>query len=263
MPLPLHHHADRLLAEIVSMGRGLLGTDFDGTLVPLHDDPDACWLDEPTRTILAAVHSPPRMHVAIVSGRRLTDIRARVGLEAVTYAGNHGLEIEGHGMRFREPAAVARADVLRSLADDLAVLLAGIDGAHVEWKGLSVTVHVRRVPTADVTAVRAVVAHAVSRTTTTGHLRVRGGKDVIEIRPDVDWDKGRAIAWLADRLGYGPAETIFIGDDETDEDAFVACHRGITIRVGDPDAPTAARYIATATDVHRFLALLASRVTGW
>lgn len=262
MPLPLRHHANRLLAAIASLGRGLLCSDFDGTLVPLRDDPAACWLDEPTRAILAAVHNPPRMHVAIVSGRRLGDIRDRVGLEAVTYAGNHGLEIEGRGLLFREPAAVAAADVLRALADELVLILAGIDGVHVEWKGLSLTVHVRRVPGDAAATVRAIVARALSRTTTTRRLRVRGGKDVIEVRPDVDWDKGRAVEWLADRLGYGPADTIFIGDDETDEDAFVACHRGITIRVGDPHIPTAARYVATAADVHRFLSALGSRVTG-
>jgi trehalose-phosphatase len=261
MPLTLRDHVDALVAAILETEPVLLCTDFDGTLVPLHDDPRSCLLDGPTREVLAALHAPPRRHVAIVSGRRLADVRAKVGVDTITYAGNHGLEIEGSGMMFREPAAVACHDVLRALADDLAVFLAGIDGARLEWKGLSLTVHFRQVRTDAVPAVRAVVARAVSRMSGPGHLRIHGGKDVLEIRPNVDWDKGRAVEWLADRLGCGPRQRIFIGDDETDEDAFAACHRGITIRVGHPDAPTNARFVATVDDVRGFLTRLAGSST--
>lgn len=263
MPLPLQYHSDSLAAAILAADRALLCIDFDGTLVPLQDDAASCRLDAPIREILAALHTPPRMHVAIVSGRRLADVRDRVGIAAITYAGNHGLEIEGRGLVFREPTAVACHDVLQSLADDLDVFLAGIDGARVERKGLSLTVHFRQVRTDAVAAVRAVVAHAVGRNTPSSHLRVRRGKGVFEIRPDVDWGKGRAVEWLADRLGCGPGPRVFIGDDETDEDAFTACRQGITIRVGHPDTPTAARYVATSADVRRFLAVMASRIAGF
>lgn len=263
MPLPLRDHSEFLATAILATERVLLCTDFDGTLVPLQDDAAACRLDDPVRTILASLHAPPRMHVAIVSGRRLTDIRDRVGMSAITYAGNHGLEIAGRDMVFREPTAVACHDVLRSLADDLDVFLAGIEGAHLERKGLSLTVHVRQVHTDTVAAVRAVVTRAIARTADSSHLRVRGGKGVLEIRPNVDWDKGRAVEWIADRLGCDPGARVFIGDDETDEDAFAACRQGITIRVGHPDTPTAARYVATPVDVRRFLAVVASRIAGF
>ena len=46
---------------------------------------------------------------------------------------------------------------------------------------------------------------------------------VIEIRPRVDWDKGRALQYLLDTLGFDTSNNVlpmYIGDDKTDEDAF-------------------------------------------
>jgi len=263
MPLPLRDHSDSLAAAILAADRVLLCTDFDGTLMPLQDDAASCRLNASVREMLVALHTPPQMHVAIVSGRRLADLRDRVGIAAITYAGNHGLEIEGRGMMFREPTAVACQAVLESLADDLDAFLSGIDGAHLERKGLSLTIHIRQVHADAVAAIRAVVVRAVEGTRTLGRLRIRGGKGVIEVRPNVDWDKGCAVEWLADRLGCAPGSRVFIGDDDTDEDAFAACRQDISIRVGSPDTPTAARYVAEPADVRHLLAVMAGRIADF
>ena len=93
-------------------------------------------------------------------------------------------------------------------------------------------------------------------------LRKTGGKKVFELRPRMDWDKGKAVLWLLDTLGLNNPEItpIYIGDDLTDEDAFAALKgRGIGLLVSERPLPTAADYRLRDTDeVGDFLAALSS-----
>ena len=86
-------------------GRLLLLSDYDGTLTPIVDQPDQAWLADATRDDLRALARSPNIHLAFVSGRDLADLRGRVGVADAIYAGCHGLEIEGPGLRFRHPEA--------------------------------------------------------------------------------------------------------------------------------------------------------------
>jgi trehalose-phosphatase len=108
----------------------------------------------------------------------------------------------------------------------------------------------------DASAVEAAVDRALAR-----HpgLRKTGGKMIFELRPDVEWDKDRAVIWLLRALGLEDALPVYIGDDETDEDAFRAlCSRGISIAVLESPRDTAARYVLPDTDaVRQLLAALA------
>lgn len=256
MPLPLRHHLDEIVNTLLAAERALLCTDFDGTLVPIADDPAHCMLDDRTQRILAALHRPPRLHVAVVSGRGLADLRRRVGVDGLVYAGNHGLEIDGAGLVYQEPAAFALRGALSCLAAELDAAIAAIEGAWLEHKGLSCSIHYRRVRPEAIATLRAAVARTAARPVAAGLVRLHGGKYVVEVRPNVAWDKGRAFAWLGDGLGCAPADRLFVGDDETDEDAFRVAREAITIRVGPPDAGSAARYGATAGDVMALLAAL-------
>ncbi|AII00031.1 trehalose phosphatase, partial [Mycobacterium tuberculosis] len=80
-------------------------------------------------------------------------------------------------------------------------------------------------------------------------LRVTTGREVIELRPDVDWDKGKTLLWVLDHLphsGSAPLVPIYLGDDITDEDAFdVVGPHGVPIVVrhtDDGDRATAALF---------------------
>lgn len=88
-------------------------------------------------------------------------------------------------------------------------------------------------------------------------LRVTGGKKIFELRPCLEWDNGRAVLWLlrALKLDLAAVCPIYIGDDETDEDAFEALAEcGIGILVRDGPRETAARYaLDDPEDVRRFL----------
>jgi trehalose 6-phosphate phosphatase len=227
------HRIENLIALRRRAGRMLVALDFDGTLSPIVERPeDARLLDGlvgPLRELVAR----PDTVVAVVSGRGLADVRDRIPLDGVYFAGNHGFEIEGPGLdRVHESARAARP-ALEACRRDLEAELSDEPGVQVEDKRWTLSVHYRRATMAGAEArVRAaVLAHAARP-----GLRVTEGKMVFEVRPDVSWDKGRATRFLLDTLGGDdPLPAVFIGDDRTDEDAFAVVRElGGGIVVGDP-----------------------------
>ena len=86
--------------------------DFDGTLTPIVDFPNQAVMLPETRVTLKRLSEISTFSVTIVSGRALNDIRERVGMANLTYAGNHGLEIWGEDLHFVQPEAVQRIKIL-------------------------------------------------------------------------------------------------------------------------------------------------------
>jgi len=233
-------------------GRPLaLFLDYDGTLTPIVERPEDAVLAPETREVLRRLAA--RHPVAIISGRDLEDVRARVGVEGIHYAGCHGFEIAGpRGSRVHEAAAAA-APQLGAAADMVAHDTRGIPGVQLERKRFTLAVHYRRAPEARVHDVHEAVLRAQARHPA---LRMTEGKKVWELQPDVDWDKGRAVLWLIETLKLEDALPVYIGDDVTDEDAFRALeHRGVGIAVQDAAQPTAATLTLRDPDeVRDFLA---------
>jgi trehalose-phosphatase len=236
-PLTDLSHARDTLPALLDLrrdaGRMLVALDFDGTLSPIVDRPeDARLLDglvEPLRLLAARTDTI----AAIVSGRSLADVRERVRLDDVYYAGNHGFEIEGPGLVRVHSAAEAARPALESCLQGLEAALADEPGTQVEDKRWTLSVHYRRAERDDAEVrVRATVYEVCRRP----GLRVTEGKKVVEVRPDVAWDKGWATRFLLDSLaGNAPLPAIFIGDDRTDEDAFAVVRElGGGIIVADP-----------------------------
>lgn len=248
-------------------GRRLaLFLDYDGTLSPIVQRPELALLPEAARAVLRRLAA--RMPVAILSGRLREDVAALVGLPRLIYAGSHGFDIagpppaSGGAAAGESPMAPAAPPPLRHeigqdvparmvrVAARLRRELAGIDGVLVEDKRFAVAVHYRLVDARDLSRVEAAVDRAVADPADLedggGRLRKTGGKKVWELRPDVDWDKGRALVWLLGRLGLDrpDAVPIFLGDDVTDEDAFsaAASRGGIGILVAEEPRATAAAY---------------------
>jgi trehalose 6-phosphate phosphatase len=219
----------------------VVGLDFDGTLAPLQSQPDAVTLPEPVRTVLSRLASLPRVTPMIVSGRRLTDVAARVGLANLIYAGNHGLEIRGPGLNFVEPTAAATEQRLHKVTENLRRRLSAVPGFLVEAKGLTTSVHYRNVQPEHRDELASAVREAVDADTT--KLVLFTGHAIWEIRPRVSWHKGDAVVWTMQQLGIAASSlAFFLGDDRTDEDAFAALPDGITVKVGSPGTPTEARY---------------------
>jgi trehalose-phosphatase len=202
--------------------------DFDGTLSEIVSDPDAATLVDGAAEALATLVA--RCPVAVVSGRDLADIRTRVGVPGIWYAGSHGFELVApDGTEFSRDEAAAAVPMIQRAADSLRTELADIPGVRVEHKRYAVAVHFRNAPTGRV----AEISEAVRRYGMCFGLRVTKGRKVLELRPEIDWDKGTAVAWIRDRLpDAGDLLPIYIGDDLTDEDAFDALrHNGIAVAV--------------------------------
>ena len=262
MPASLFDDLDDLGRRVRKAPRVLVFTDFDGTLVPIKERPMECVLDPAVRDTLAAIAGRDRAAVGVVSGRDLPDLRPRVGVGGIAYAGNHGLEIEGPGLAFREPVALQRSAELAELVAELAAALADVPGAWVQNKELSASVHYRQVPPDLVPRVVETVRRVTAPALEAKRFVLRTGKMVEEVRPAVDWHKGRAVHWLAERLSAGVPDplTVYLGDDHTDEDAFAALPDGITVHVG-ASLDTAAKYrVESYRDVAHFLKWIAAVV---
>lgn len=245
--------------EIISRLRQtppVLFLDYDGTLTPIVEHPEDALISPRMKQLLRELARG--LQVAIVSGRDLHDVRKMVGLEELVYAGSHGFDILGPGdLRMQQEAAKAALPALDAAEERLTGLLADIKGARIERKGFAIAVHYRQVSDQDADRLEMAVDRVREEHE---ELRKKGGKKIFELQPDVPWDKGRAVLYLMTALGLDRQNIlpIYIGDDVTDEDAFQAlAGRGLGIRCGSPEEPTAADYLlADVGEVERFLQVL-------
>lgn len=253
------------MSALAELSRPAVFFDFDGTLSEIVDDPDAARPVAGAVDALAALAT--RCPVAVLSGRDLADVRARLGLEGIWYAGSHGFELTGpDGAHHQNDDAAAAVPLLAEAADALRGQFDAIPGIMVEHKRFAVAVHYRNAARDRVGEVLAAVRDSGRRR----DLRVTTGREVIELRPEIDWDKGRTLHWILDRLPAGapPPLPVYLGDDITDEDAFdaVADLAGIGIIVrhtDDGDRATAARYaLDSPSRAAEFGFRLADRLAG-
>jgi trehalose-phosphatase len=246
-------------------GRLLVAVDYDGTLTPIAPSPDEAVLSAPARVALLQLAQRPDTDLAVISGRALEDLRPRIGVPDIYYAGNHGLEIEGPGLQEVHQEANGARPRIAACADMLRSGLAGEPGAILEDKGLTLSVHYRQVtdPGAE-ERIRTLVRHACANLT---GLRITEGKKVFEVRPDVEWDKGRALRFLLEVLDAASATAtpvLFIGDDRTDEDAFRALRGrgdGIIVAPEVPPHTAATASLGSPDEVLLFLESLALPAT--
>jgi trehalose 6-phosphate phosphatase len=232
---------DVLQQRVCEAGHIALFTDFDGTISPIVPVPSDAHLDSRIKPLLQSMVSQPNIAVAIVSGRALEDLQSRVGIKGLIYVGNHGLEIEAGETRFREPEAEALRRELKCVSLQLKLALDTVEGMEIEDKGLTLSVHFRRVSEDMQSWVRDTALETVTKSRS---YVAREGKKVVEVRPRLEWNKGHALKWLLKEVLPGSTLPIYIGDDVTDEDAFAAIPQGITIRVGGiPATGTQAHYV--------------------
>lgn len=250
---------DRLpeIAALMAARRVALFLDYDGTLTPIAARPELAVLGPDTRALLDALAA--RCTLAIVSGRDVRDVRKLVDLDSLIYAGSHGFEIDGpQGWHLEHEQEVRCLPALDAAEAALQAALAAFEGVIVERKHFSVAVHYRLAADGDTETIKATVAAVGAQHP---ELRSLDGKKVRELRPAVEWNKGRAVTWMLDKLGLRPPEAlpIYIGDDVTDEDAFRALgDSALGIVVRDHAArQTDARYaLDDPTEVQTFLRFL-------
>ncbi|MBI2831063.1 MAG: trehalose-phosphatase [Chloroflexi bacterium] len=248
-------------------GHICLLADYDGTLTPIVERPEVAYLPDNVRQLLESLSRQPGVTVGVISGRELADLKGRVTVDGIIYAGNHGLEIEGPGVKFTHAIAEETAPVIRLIHQLLERALRTVKGALVEDKGLTLSVHYRQVEADKTGEVKSIFERIVSGAQASGRIRVTRGKKVYEVRPAVAWDKGKAIKLVMKQCGKGGRKSgifpIYLGDDLTDEDAFrviEAYGDGLSVFVGDEKQKTVARYfLKSPSEVAVFLGMLLER----
>ena len=257
--MPVPPSALDALQEIVESigGRKLaLFLDYDGTLTPIVERPELAVLSDAMRGVLQRLARVCTL--AVISGRDLSNVRERVGVAGIWYAGSHGFDIAGSGNAGHAPDEARAAQPQLDAAEaDLRDRLQGLAGVLFERKRFGLAVHFRLVEPGRESEVEAAVDQALQ---TRRQLRKTHGKKVFELLPAIEWHKGAALNWLQQALAL-PKDSLslYLGDDVTDEDAFAALQdRGIGIVVMEAPRPTAARYrLKDPGEVERFLGSLA------
>lgn len=234
---------DPMLAELrADPSRAGLLFDVDGTLAAIVDDPARAGVPAPTRDALAALAGRYGL-VACVTGRPAATARLMVGVDEITYAGNHGLELLDPGAS--EPRPDPALDGRERAA---AQFVAGLDasalaeaGLGLEDKGPIQAVHWRRAQ--DPVAAQAAAERIAADAEAAGLIPHRG-RMVLELRPLATVNKGTATARLVTAAGVTGA--MFAGDDRTDLDAFAALRelvaagdleRAVCVGVDSAEAP--------------------------
>lgn len=238
LPVHLFKAWGSLERQLAKAGLICLLLDFDGTLAPFAQKPSLASLPYRTRRVLNSLALCPRVRICVISGKSLVDIKQMVGIEGIYYAGNHGLEVQGFSVDFTHPKAQAAITDMKRVSKTLAVRLKGIPGVIVEDKSLTASVHYRM---SDIGDELAILERVVRVLRGEKKLMLKRGKKVLEIRPKLRWGKGEASWMIINSLDRG-CLPIYVGDDQTDEEAFQTLETGWTVVVSEEGCKTLAKY---------------------
>lgn len=225
--------------------------DFDGTIAPIAEAPDRVVVPLQVKSALerlAAIRP-----LAVISGRALDDLRERVGISGIIYAGNHGAEIMIGDKVVRDSRTDEATASLQSFLGALRSGMSSVPGVLIEDKGITASVHFRKVdPSQEGEVLRIFwrVARDYAR-----EFRITTGKKVLEIRPQNAWNKGDAVKRILEHWG-GNEMPLYVGDDTTDEDAYrIIRENGISVSIGEN--AEADYYLRSQDEVGPFLDWLA------
>ncbi len=251
-PIDLFEHLNELKDQVAQKDVFVF-LDYDGTLTPIVATPDLAILSGEMREVVRKLSRYYK--VSIVSGRATDDVRDKVRIDNIFYAGSHGFEIvDPQGKVEISEEAKAIRTVIDEVHAKLSDRLKDVKGALVEHVKYTISTHYRLVSDKDFPKIEEAVEDILKEYS---QLRKTSGKKVFEIRPRIDWHKGKAVEWILNVLGYDPGKhlAIYIGDDVTDEDAFAALEgKGFGILVADKVRDSNAAYMIKDThDVRKVL----------
>ncbi|MED6122545.1 hypothetical protein PIB30_040788 [Stylosanthes scabra] len=270
-----HPSALDMFDQIMDASKGkkiVMFLDYDGTLSPIVDDPDRAFMSDSMRkTVRKLARCFP---TAIVTGRCRDKVYNFVRLAELYYAGSHGMDIKGPTRTSKynkdtkaDPVLFQPAAEFLPLIDEVYQELVektkSTPGARVENNKFCVSVHFRCVEEKEWGELAQQVRSVLKKYP---KLRLSQGRKVLEIRPTIKWDKGKALEFLLESLGFANCSDVFpvyIGDDRTDEDAFKKLRdrgQGLGILVSKFPKDTNASYsLQEPTEVMDFL----QRLVDW
>ncbi|VVA92158.1 unnamed protein product [Arabis nemorensis] len=215
--IDLHPSALDTFDKIMNDAKGkeiVMFLDYDGTLSLITEDHDRAYITDEMREVVkeVAVH----FKTAIITGRSTDKVQSFVKLNGIHYAGSHGMDI-------KEVMFQPASDYLPMIDEVVKILkekTKAIPGATVEHNKFCLSVHFRRV---DEKGWAALAEQVKLVLLDYPKLRLTQGRKVLELRPSIKWDKGKALEFLLNSLGIAESNDVlpvYIGDDRTDEDAF-------------------------------------------
>jgi trehalose-phosphatase len=227
--------------------------DYDGTLTPIVSRPELALCPSEVKKCLEELRDLPGVYLAIISGRSLEDVREKVGVLGITYVGNHGLEIENPMGQHKKILSPTRMRELKRIIQGLQNLLRYIPGILFEEKGPILSIHYRNVPKKFHARIHQVMEKELGQWK--NRWKMASGKMVLEIRPNVDFNKGKAVKEILRTVPALRLLPIYLGDDKTDEDAFHEIKgQGISVFIGPGSFPAGADFFLQNPDeVREFL----------
>ena len=231
--------------------------DYDGTLSSVVNNPARARIGREMKTTLSRLAQRDDMVLAIISGRSLTDLKSRVRLDSIYYAGCHGFEMEGPGWSYNHPQMKQVARQVYLLEKYLNGLLSGIKGCIIENKRYALTVHYRRVDKKLFPSVEKAVRQAEKKFSE--RMKMEPGRMIYEFKPSILWDKSRAVEMLLGLYQADDPYPIYIGDDITDEPAFrFLRHSGLTVLVENDERPQTTAAVLRLHSINQVLRFLKS-----
>jgi trehalose 6-phosphate phosphatase len=206
--------------------------DFDGTLVRIAPMPGAVRLDEGTREVLRKLAEHRNVTIAVISGRQRAELRHFIGIHKLKYMGLYGWESNGNK---KVPFSV-RVTLARTLVELLTELPA-YPGVWIEPKRNSFSVHLKGTSGETQRRVREKLKKRVALLRDT--LQMMTNLRDVEVAPLSIGDKGAAVRKILGEPAMRGALPIYFGDDLSDEPAFAATRKGISILVGNRRATRA------------------------
>lgn len=268
------------ISQIAKGKKIALFLDYDGTLSNIVDNPDCAFMSEDMRSAVKNVAKC--FPTAIISGRSRDKVHKFVGLNELYYAGSHGMDIKStakSGVSSAHPNCIRSTDkegkevilfqpaseflpMIEEVHTSLIEAASDIRGATVENNKFCVSVHYRNVDEKDWGTIWQRVNDILKNHP---RLRLTHGRKVLEVRPIIDWNKGKAVEFLLESLGLSERDDVipfYVGDDRTDEDAFKVLregNRGYGILVSSvPKESNAIYSLRDPSEVMKFLKALYS-----
>lgn len=233
----------------------LVASDYDGTIAPIVDDPAKARPHREAVVALRSLANLPQTHVAVISGRALGDLAKLTGMpEDVHLVGSHGSEFD---LDFATSLSGDATELQRKVRDELENVAKQAEGFQLEVKPASIAFHYRN---AEASAADSAVDRIMNGAARWEGVHTKQGKKVVELGV-VKTDKGTALSRI--RHLVGASAVLFLGDDVTDEDAFLTLHGpDIGVKIGDGESAAAYR-VGGPIDVARVLARISELRSAW
>lgn len=206
--------------NIKSKEKILLGMDHDGSIAEIITTMQEARMTEQMREVLMILSKNPRICLAFVSGRMIDELKSVVKIDNAFYAGNHGFQIEGYGAEYtyKDKKVI---ELIEKITKEVEKNYQNIDGIVIERKIYTTSFHFRNVPQNKQESVRTEILNTLNKHK---NIRIVEGKKLFNIRPKIKRNKGVAIETIGNHFYKNNWRkhftVIYIGDDNSDEDAF-------------------------------------------